>query len=223
LKTSQPVEALFLIKNKGSLSLTNLNLSATALSTKALAATDTTASSEHFNFKMKNVAAKNLSGCAALFEAAKSTFADSIVIENCEFTTMNNGIILADEKDNKGYYNAEKLRIAYNTFKNGKGVLLNIYRGGNDESTLGPNLAFVNNKISDYNSNGESPLVDLTGVQKTKISANTFTNCASGSTLIQYKDVVRARHFIAKNVLVNSGSINKNQFVTDLGNMTRSH
>ena len=111
--------------------------------------------------------------------------------------------------------------MASNTFVDGKGVLLNIYRGGNDESTLGPNLTFIYNKITTYNSNGENPLVDLTGVQKTKLTGNTFTNCATGATLIQYRDVVRARHFIAKNILLNSGSINKNEFVKDYGNVVK--
>ena len=76
---------------------------------------------------MKNVSAKDLSGCDALFIAAKSTYADSIVIENCQFTKLNNGVMLAIEKDNKGYYNAEKIRMASNTFVDGKGVLLRLF------------------------------------------------------------------------------------------------
>ena len=127
-KSAEPIDVLFLLKNKGNLSLNNLSLSDYALFAKAFVATDTSASPEHFNFKMKYVSVKDLSNVTALFDAAKSTYADSIVIENCQFTNLNNGLLLASEKDNRGYYNAEKLRLAYNTFAGGKGVLLNIYR-----------------------------------------------------------------------------------------------
>ena len=74
----------------------------------------------------------------------KATLADSIIISNSSFSDLAGGFALADEKENKGYYNVEKMVVTNCRFTGGKGVLLNVYRGGNDESTLGPKLKFNN-------------------------------------------------------------------------------
>lgn len=86
-------------------------------------ASDTAGSSEHFNLAMKNISIENLTACHAIFQASKSTITDSIVVENCRFLNLNNGFLMTDEKDNKGYYNAEKKRIDNNRFENGNGIL----------------------------------------------------------------------------------------------------
>ena len=64
----------------------------------------------------------------------------------------------------------------------------------------------------------KSPLITFTGVQVTKMFSNIFSNCNAGLPLIQYKDIVRARHSFENNSLTNSGTIEKNQFVTEKGN-----
>ena len=135
--------------------------------------------------------------------------ADSIIINsnsfmynNCVFFSMN------DEKDDKGYYNAEKIVIRHNNFNSQTGTLLNIYRGGNDESTMGPMLDFSNNKISN---NSDQPWIYFTGVQRTNVSGNEFLTTATDQLLIVYKDVVRAHHFLSNNIL--PGKVEQNQFV----------
>ena len=78
--------------------------------------------------------------------------ADSIVINNNSFINNNcNFFSMKDEEENKGYYNAEKIIIRHNNFNSQNGTLLNVYRGGSDESTLGPNLTFSHNKLSNCN------------------------------------------------------------------------
>ena len=151
--------------------------------------------------------------------AAKSTLADKITIENCVFSHLRNAFSFADEKENKGYYSVEKIAITNNRFLKGDGILLDLYRGGSDESTLGPDLNFSNNTITNYNSPKGSALLQLTGVQKTKIQNNSFNNCNFSASIISYKDVVRATHILKRNKFVHSGSVEKNAFVVDEGNL----
>jgi poly(beta-D-mannuronate) lyase len=123
--------------------------------------------------------------------------ADSITINNNSFINNScNFFLMNEEKEDKGYYNAEKISIGHNNFSSQTGTLLNIYRGGSDESTLGPNLTFSHNKLS--NCSGADPLITLTGVQVSNIFSNNFSNCNPSSTLILYKDLVRARHSFEK-------------------------
>ena len=145
--------------------------------------------------------------------------ADSIVVHGNTFDNNNcDAIILSEEKDDKGYYNAEKIFISHKKFNKQTGVLLNVYRGGNDESTLGPDLTFSHNLVTDCAAQNNGPLFYFTGVQVTNIFANTFTNCNRENTLIKYTDLVRAKHVFEKNNLSMSGALEKNRFVTEKNN-----
>ena len=125
---------------------------------------------------------------------------------------------MADEKDDKGYYNAEQIVIGHNKFEKMGGQLLNIYRGGNDESTMGPDLSFSHNKISNCNTAGDAALIHFTGVQRSNLFSNEFSKSNKSGSLILYKDTVRARHLLENNQLNNSGTINGNQFLTERNN-----
>jgi poly(beta-D-mannuronate) lyase len=219
LSTTESLPSLFIIRNKGNLSLADLRLSAEAVKANSFISSDTAGSSEHFNLAVRRASVQNLSACKAILYVCKSTIADSIVIENSDFSSPQNGFVLADEKDNKGYYNVEKMRVVNNKFINGDGVFIDLYRGGNDESTLGPKLTISDNTISNYNTRDNEALLQLTGVQKTNIINNTITGSNEGKTLFMYKDTVRANHFLANNKLIHSGAINKNSFVTDQQNI----
>ena len=113
--------------------------------------------------------------------------------------------MLNGETENRGYYNAERVSFTNNEFSELKGVLLSLYRGGPDESTLGPNLLFTKNKVTSCNTiDPATPLIDLTGVQQSRISWNHFKNCNSAETagkLIRYADNVRANHILENNFL----------------------
>lgn len=213
LNSQEPIMALFVIKGKAFLSFKNLKLSAKGLKARSFIATDTSGSPEHYSLKMENVSLENPGSCKNMFYAYKSSLADSIVVRNCRFTGVQNGFLLADEQDNKGYYGVEKVVMVNNYFSNGKGILLDLYRGGSDESTLGPDLAFANNRISNYSTSNTDPLIQLTGVQKTRIGNNSFTDCNIGKTLILYKDAGRASHLLSSNALSRSGTVQKNDFV----------
>jgi poly(beta-D-mannuronate) lyase len=215
ISSTAPLSSLFIIKNKSNLSLQNIRANVNGLQSNAFIASDTAGSAEHYTLSIKNISIENLTACTAIFQANKSTIADSIVIEDCNFYNLKSGFLMNSEKDNKGYYNAEKIFIANNHFEKGNGVLLTVYRGGNDESTLGPTLSFTNNIISNYNTQGVESVISLTGVQKSKITYNAFSNCNESGRLIIYKDTVRARHLIDANKFIHSGIVEKNDFVTN--------
>jgi poly(beta-D-mannuronate) lyase len=209
--------AVFMVNGGGSLTLRNLFIDGSGVKATSLVCSDTSGSSNHFNFAMYRSGVTNLdraNGCESIFTAHKSTVSDSIVIRDNVFTVNNtNAIMMAEEKDDKGYYNAEKIYITHNNITGQQGVLLNIYRGGNDESTMGPQLSFSHNKITDCRTTDNSSLMQLTGVQQTTIFSNNFSHSNASATLITYKDIVRARHLLEKNILAGSGSIEENGFV----------
>ena len=147
--------------------------------------------------------------------------ADSIVITNSDFTDLDVHFFRMDrEKDDKGYYNAEKIIIRNNNFDRIKGSLAVIYRGGNDESTLGPKLFIEQNKINRAGIDGDA-VIDLTGVQVSQIHSNRFSGSNQQGILIRYKDIVRARHSLKNNFIDKSGSIEKNQFLTEKENIIK--
>jgi poly(beta-D-mannuronate) lyase len=205
---------LFILKNKSSLYVHDVKMLGTALKLSSLFASDTSGSSEHYQLRVENSSFKKMKGVDNIFQAYKSAIADSVIIRNSEFSELNNFLMMDKEKDDKGYYSAEKIVVAKNKFKNGNGYLLNIYRGGNDESTLGPNLLVERNEVANYN-NGINAVISLYGVQQTSIRNNIFNHSNPGSILISYTDVVRSSHKLTGNHISGSGRIEKNAFVEE--------
>jgi len=217
--SSSPVESLFIMEGKGELQLNQLRVDAADLQVSSFISSSKNAPSRHFNLLLTNSQFKNLGKqfpVVSLIFAKKSMVADSLIIRNCTFSDFIAGLLhMTEEKDNKGYYNAEKIVISGNTFSKLQGLLLAIYRGGNDESTMGPDLTFSNNRINNSHSVASTPLISLYGVQKSLMEKNQFSQCNPGGRLITYEDVVRAMHRLKNNQLINSGSIRKNEYVRE--------
>lgn len=71
--------------------------------------------------------------------AAKHTFADSIVLRNVVVDNLTGAVLKLDkETEDLGIYNAENIVIEDCKFIEVQSEVLNIYRGGTDESTFGP-------------------------------------------------------------------------------------
>jgi poly(beta-D-mannuronate) lyase len=220
---TENILSVFILSGKGNLTLNNIIIDGKNVKATRFISSDSNGYSDHYDLTINNCSFQNFSnknGCQNIFYAFKYMIADSITIHknsflnnNCNFFSMN------QEKEDKGYYNAEKIFIGHNSFNSQTGTLLNIYRGGTDESTLGPNLTFSHNRL--LNCNGDAPLILLTGVQSSNIFSNNFSNCNPSSTLIFYKDIVRARHNLERNTLSNSGKIEKNAFVSEKNNSIR--
>jgi poly(beta-D-mannuronate) lyase len=208
----------FIISGNGHLTLDGLSIDGTGVNSTHFISSDSSGQSDHFNLQIQNSIIRNLSrenGCENIFYAFKSIIADSIVFtKNALMDNSSDLFVMNNETDNKGYYNAEKIRMTGNSITNHNGILINIYRGGNDESTLGPLLIFSKNKISESGSKPGNPLIQLFGVQQSFIFNNVFSNANKQAVLLQYEDKVRADHRLGDNRMSNSGSIEINKYVS---------
>ena len=211
---------LFHLVAGNSLQFSKINLDLKNVQTGSFIISDTSGSSNHVNFKMNDCSISNLSG--TFFTAAKSSVADSIIIRNTNFTDGKGMLFnFLAEKDKRGYYNVEKLIMSNNTFTNHTGPLLAMLRGGNDESTLGPNLLFTNNNLTDCNRGSEEAIIHLYGTQYSHMENNTFTNCNPGKNLLLFEDAVRANHQLRNNLFSGSGKVITNKYVVEVGNVVR--
>jgi poly(beta-D-mannuronate) lyase len=203
---------LIQVKAGGTLTLTNISLDLAAITAGTFITTDTSGSSNHSNFSMSNC---SISHCnSVFFNAAKSSVADSILVNNCSFLNGKGDIFkFTEETDKKGYYNVERLKISDCNFTDYTGQVLTMLRSGNDESTMGPLLTFTGNKLTNCSTGDGISLIYLYGVQYSAIEKNVFSGCNEGKVLIQYEDVVRALHFLRNNNLSKSGRMLTNKFV----------
>ena len=217
------MRTLFELKGAASLTLQNLKLDGSDVKSLHFICNDSSGPSAHFNIKLAACSLRYFSrvwGCDNLVYLYKSSIADSITIISSYFE--NNAahiLMMQDEKDDKGYYNAEKIRLEKNTFVNNRGMIMDIYRGGNDESTLGPDLQMVDNTFENCNTENDAPLIMLTGVQQSNIFFNAFMDCNTQKSLIRYKDIVRALHLENRNIFTRSGNIDRNNFVIEEKNI----
>ncbi len=213
ISSSNNMAAVFIVQGGSSAFFRGLTIDLTKSKATSFISLDTSGSSSHQNVVINNCSINNLS-TTNFFTAPKYSVADSIVVGNCSFTNNNcNLFALQNELDNIGYYNVERMKVTGCTFENNNGFILNLYRGGHDESTMGPNLSFINNKI--LNCNGDNELLRIYGVQISTIKNNSFTNCNTGKVLISYTDIVRAAHLLEGNKIANCGVIKTNEFVSE--------
>ncbi len=149
----------------------------------------------------------------SIINLSKKSLLDKVIIDKAVFKNGTGTIIdAAKETDKKGYYNIENIKVYNCIFKNWEGAITNILRTGNDESTMGPTLVFSNNKIDHCNTTNADALIHNYGVQYSFIQNNHFSDCNVGKIVIQYTDIVRARHVCTKNKIVRSGSVFSNKF-----------
>jgi len=218
------ISSVFIVGGNGNLMLRNLDIEGSGVKAHNFIETDSNAPVDHFNLSVEDCNIQYLqstNGCKNFFFAHKSTIADSIVIRRNMFRSNDVDYFeMTSELDNKGWYNAEHIVIADNYFNGTPGVLLNVYRGGNDESTLGPQLSILNNKFDDSRPDGSDPFINLVGVQRSKIVGNQFSSVYKDAVLIKYKDIVRAYHTLEGNQFRKSGKIKTNDFVVQTNNIT---
>lgn len=111
----------------------------------------------------------------------KNTFADSVMLRNSTFEKISGSILQLDaEIDDVGRYSAENVVIADCQFNEVGGTVLDLHRGGRDESTFGPMLLMSNSTFKNVGGNKRNKAdasVSLHGVQWTNISGCEFTDC----------------------------------------------
>lgn len=112
-----------------------------------------------------------------VLKAYKESFADAIIFTNSTLKNCENGIELSEETNDKGDYNVEFLTINNCQFDNIKSNVIDYYRGGYDESTIGGNLSVTNSTFTNSGSGEENGiLLNTRGIINVDISKNTFNN-----------------------------------------------
>ncbi|MEO1648578.1 MAG: polysaccharide lyase 6 family protein [Pseudomonadota bacterium] len=106
----------------------------------------------------------------------KSTLADQVLIRNSRFFDITGTIVsAAAETDDYGQYNVELLEISDSAFSQIGGPIADIYRGGRDESTFGPDVTIARNELDAVglaSTNGTASSVHLHGVQIAALEGN---------------------------------------------------
>ncbi|SDN01399.1 chondroitinase-B domain-containing protein [Kriegella aquimaris] len=110
-----------------------------------------------------------------MLKASKGSFADTINVNNTTIQNCENGIVLA--ADEKGDYNAEMVTFNECEFINVKRNVINFYRDGYDESTIGGFLTLSNNTFTSCGGKEESGLlINTRGIINVNIIDNTFSH-----------------------------------------------
>ncbi|GJM35489.1 MAG: hypothetical protein DHS20C18_44900 [Saprospiraceae bacterium] len=178
--------SLFNIENGGALSLDGLIISGEESRDKPLnAVIRTSRYSMINNYKLfiNNCDFQDLdvNHSFEVVQVYKNTFADSIVLRNSTFTNVSGSVLALDkETDDIGIYNAENVIIENCQFKEIGFAVLNLHRGGRDESTFGPMLKIDQctfDKTGQDQRNKTGASIVLHGVQIAQIQNNKFTDC----------------------------------------------
>lgn len=130
--------------------------------------------SSAYNLKIKNT---EISDFDYVLNAHKDSFADTIAIDNAVIKNCRRGLSLANENEDLGEYNCEFVFIMNSKFDNIQNSILDYYRGGYDESTIGGNLIFKNNTIANCGKDEKSGvLIKTAGIVNVEILKNNFLN-----------------------------------------------
>ena len=107
----------------------------------------------------------------------KESFAERITFKNTSFSNCENGLELSEETNDKGDYNTEYLTIDNCQFTKVLSNVIDYYRGGYDESTIGGNLFVTNSTFTNCGAKEQNGiLLNTRGIVNVDISNNTFKN-----------------------------------------------
>ena len=130
----------------------------------------------HFGLTVSNCAINDFKYVLKVY---KESFAERITFQNTNISNCANGLELSEETNDKGDYNTEYLTVKNCEFTNVKANVIDYYRGGYDESTIGGNLLVTNSVFTHCGAKEENGvLLNSRGIINVDISENTFKNNA---------------------------------------------
>jgi poly(beta-D-mannuronate) lyase len=130
--------------------------------------------SSHYNLRVEG---SEISNFDYVLKAYKESFADEILFSNVVIKDCQNGFELSEQTENKGFYNAEFLTIENCQFNNVKSNVIDYYRGGYDESTIGGNLLVTNSTFTNCGGGEKNGiLLNTRGIVNVYITKNSFKN-----------------------------------------------
>ncbi len=185
--------AQIIIKNKGKLFIQGVAFNGRnqyGFKAKSGIKTDVVDMINHYELKVADCDFYNYTESTYnAFKAEKGSYADSIVFCNSFFHNISGtAISLASQRQDKGIYNAEYVTIKNCIFFNVMGAALNLYRGGNDESTLGPFLSVDHCLFENVNNKELGSVLKLIGVQYANITNSIFSNSGRGGRSIYFEE-----------------------------------
>jgi len=140
----------------------------------------------------------------SVIKVSKGTFADTIKISNSILRNNFRGINLSSEKDDTGKYNSENVILENTVFVDFNQWVLNYYRGGNDESTVGGNLV-VDHCIFTRTGTTEKDMVfQNKGIVNVKITNSVFFDNPKVANPIRLNG---KNNSIKNSVIYNSGEM----------------
>jgi poly(beta-D-mannuronate) lyase len=152
-----------------------------------------------------NVEECRISSFKYVLKAYKESFSDSITFAGCTIGNCDNGIELSQETDDNGNYNVEFLTIDSCLFTEVGANVVDYYRGGYDESTIGGNLKVTNSVFTNCGAKEENKiLLNNLGIMNVDISGNTFKNNPVNLVALLW-GAKNNRH--SNNEIINSGKI----------------
>ena len=158
--------------------------------------------SNHFGL---TVSGSEITDFNYVLKVYKESFAERVTFENTSISNCENGIELSEEINDKGDYNTEYLTINSCNFNNVKENVIDYYRGGYDESTIGGNLLVTNSTFTNCGAKEKNKrLLNHNGIVNVNITKNTFKN-----NPVQFVSILwgAKNNVESDNTLTNSGQI----------------
>ncbi|MBC3844799.1 DUF4957 domain-containing protein [Winogradskyella echinorum] len=158
--------------------------------------------SNHFGL---NVSECEISNFNYVLRVYKQAFSEEITFKNTSIADCENGIELSEETNDRGDYNTEYLTIDNCNFNNVKQNVVDYYRGGYDESTIGGNLLITNSTFTNCGEKEKNKrLFNHNGIVNVNINNNTFKN-----NKVQFVSILwgAKNNVESNNTIINSGEI----------------
>ena len=110
-----------------------------------------------------------------VLKAYKYSFSEYIKFRSTLIKNCTNGLELSEETDDRGEYNAENIFVDNCWFENIEKNVIDYYRGGYDESTVGGNLVVTNSTFTKCGAKEEDGiLLNTYGIINVDLSGNKF-------------------------------------------------
>lgn len=144
-------------------------------------------SAANFDLVLEDVAVSDLTVNRGfnVISLGKGVMADRVLLRDVRVENITGSVIsAAAETDDRGTYNAELVQIEGGAFSRIGGSVVDLYRGGTDESTFGPHLVIKGASLDRVGS-AERPSILMRGVQLAELVNNTLTD--SGAVAFSHR------------------------------------
>ncbi|OIQ18777.1 chondroitinase-B domain-containing protein [Lacinutrix sp. MedPE-SW] len=158
--------------------------------------------SNHFGLEVLDSEISNFNYALKVY---KQSFSEEIIFKNTAISDCENGLELSEETNDRGDYNTEYLTVDNCKFTNVKQNVIDYYRGGYDESTIGGNLLVTNSTFINCGAAEKNGmLLNHRGIINVNINNNTFKN-----NKVQFVSILwgAKNNVESNNTLINSGKI----------------